>query len=82
MHPVDHGAVREQNRRRAPPSRRNVAVDDAQADAVQQNAHDGLQENQHRGLPAVVEKHVTSPVADGHDREGREDERVVKVACA
>ena len=82
MDPLDDRAVREQNRRRAPPARRDVAVDDAQADTVQQNAHDGLQEDQHRGLPAVVEEDVACPVADRHDRERREDERVVEIPDA
>ena len=59
-----------------------MAVDDAQTDAIEEDRDDGLQENEHRGLPAVVEKDVARPVADRHDRERREDERVVEVACA
>ena len=82
MDPMDDRAIREEYGCGAPSSRRNVAVDDAQTDAIEEDRDDGLQEDQHRGLPAIIEEDVARPVADRHDREGGKDERVVEIPNA
>ena len=44
MDPMDDRAIREEYGCGAPSSRRNVAVDDAQTDAIEEDRDDGLQE--------------------------------------
>mmetsp|Transcript_16166 Transcript_16166/g.50104 ORF Transcript_16166/g.50104 Transcript_16166/m.50104 type:complete len:258 (+) Transcript_16166:240-1013(+) len=79
---LDDGAVREEDRRRPPPARRDATVDDAKADAVHQDRRHGLAEDQHRRLPAVVEELVARAVANRHDGLHGEDEGVIEVADA